>query len=152
LAFVGDVRGAARQVGIVNVGIWGRHKIFLALLRASAPVDGKRENGQIKRDQNKGYQEPHEYENNGLDEGDQSSQAKANFFLVKFGNVVQHGGESSAGFADFNHVESELGHDVPRGQGAVEGFAFADHFGGVANRAAEQSAGDGILRGLQSGD
>jgi hypothetical protein len=112
--------------------------------------EGERKNRQIKRNQNKGYQQAHEYENNGLDDSNESAQPDAHFFFVEFGDAGEHGSESAGRFADFDHVEGEFGHGAFGGEGAVKRFAFTDHLSGLGDGGANELAADGVGGGLQA--
>src|SRR5439155_14722376 len=89
------------------------------------PRHGKREDGQIQRNQNKSDDQSHKDQQNRLDEGNKGGQSQADFFLIKFRHTVQHGGKRAAGFSDLDHIKRQLRHGAAGGQRAVQGFSFA---------------------------
>src|SRR5271157_1849096 len=140
------VRCAYRHGGIVRMSVRCGHKRLRSLLSRSR--NGERENRQIQGNQNKGYQKPHEYKNNGLNYRHHGAQPEAHFFLIEFRHAVEHGRQRAAGLAHLDHIQCQLRHHSAGRERPVERFAFAHHLRRAPHSTLQQPAGNGLGRRL----
>src|SRR5579859_298065 len=124
---------------------------MMSVLAGSAR-HGDGEDREVERNQNKGDKQAHEDQDGRFDERNHRAETQIYFIFIKFGDAGEHGRKSAAGFADFNHVEGEFGHDAGGRESRMERLAFANFLRGFANRALQEFAFDGFAGGLQAGD
>src|ERR1700739_4872261 len=80
--------------------------IATSLLPTSVHSQGK--DRQVQRNQHTTNENRHDNKDQRLDQGHGRPQGSLHIFLVEFRDRVQHGGQGSGGFADFNHFHGQF--------------------------------------------